>query len=135
MFIPFSDPDFYPSRIPDPDPGSRIQQQQLKRRGKKFVDLPFCSHKYPKIENDCIFEQVKENLCANYSTVSQKIVTKLSKIWVWVPGSGIRDPGFGKKLFRIRDLGSRCQKGTGSRIRIRQAKKVRYCRSDMPAVD
>jgi hypothetical protein len=34
-------------------------------------------------------------------------------------GSGIRDPGSGKNLFRIPDLGSRGQKGTGSRIRIR----------------
>jgi hypothetical protein len=34
-------------------------------------------------------------------------------------GSGIRDPGSGKNLFRIPDPGSRGQKGTGSRIRIR----------------
>jgi hypothetical protein len=32
---------------------------------------------------------------------------------------GIRDPGSGKKPFRIPDPGSRGQKGTGSRIRIR----------------
>ena len=48
---------------------------------------------------------------------TQKIVSKLSKIWVWDPGSEIWDPGF-----EIRDLektypGSRGQKGTGSRIR------------------
>ncbi len=35
----------------------------------------------------------------------QKIVTKLSKIWVWDPGKPIPDPG------------SRGQKGSGSRIR------------------
>ncbi len=29
-------------------------------------------------------------------------------------GSGIRDPGSGKNLFRIPDPGSRGQKGTGS---------------------
>jgi hypothetical protein len=34
-------------------------------------------------------------------------------------GSGIRDPGSGKNLFWIPDPGSRGQKGTGSRIRIR----------------
>jgi hypothetical protein len=45
----------------------------------------------------------------------QKIVTKLSKIWVWDPGSQIRDPGSGKNLFRIPDPVSRGQKGTGSR--------------------
>jgi hypothetical protein len=43
---------------------------------------------------------------------TQKIVTKLSKIWVWDPRSGIR-----KKP--IPDPGSRGQKGTGSRIQIR----------------
>ncbi len=32
-------------------------------------------------------------------------------------GSGIRDPGSGKNLFRILDPGSRGQEGTGSRIR------------------
>jgi hypothetical protein len=42
----------------------------------------------------------------------QKIVIKLSKIWFWDPRSGIR-----KKP--IPDPGSRGQKGTGSRIRIR----------------
>jgi hypothetical protein len=34
-------------------------------------------------------------------------------------GSGIRDPGSGKNLFRIPDPGSRGQKGPGFRIRIR----------------
>ncbi len=46
----------------------------------------------------------------NYRTFTQKIVTKLSKIWVWDPGSGIR-----KKP--IPNPGYRGQKGTGSRIR------------------
>jgi hypothetical protein len=36
---------------------------------------------------------------------TQKIVTKPSKIWVWDPGFGIRDPGTGKNLFRIPDPG------------------------------
>jgi hypothetical protein len=37
------DPDFYPSRIPDPKTGK-------KERGKKIVVIPFfCSHKYHKI--------------------------------------------------------------------------------------
>jgi hypothetical protein len=34
---------------------------------------------------------------------TRKIVTKLSKIWVWDPGSEIQDPGSGKNLFRIRE--------------------------------
>jgi hypothetical protein len=41
---------------------------------------------------------------------TQKLFTKLSKIWVWDPGSEMR-----KKP--IPDPGSRGQKGTGSRIR------------------
>jgi hypothetical protein len=44
---------FYPFRIPTSiHTGSRIQQQQQKRRGEKFVVLPFfCSLKFYKIEN------------------------------------------------------------------------------------
>ncbi len=38
---------------------------------------------------------------------------------IWDPGSEIRDPGSGKNPFRIPDPRSRGQKGTGSRIRIR----------------
>jgi hypothetical protein len=60
----------------------------------------------------------------NYRFFTQKVVTKVSKIWVWDPGFGIRDLGSEiwdpeKNLFRIPDPGSRGQKGTGSRIRIR----------------
>jgi hypothetical protein len=47
------------------------------------------------------FQRIKE-------LFTQKIVTKLSKLWVW-------DPGSGKNLFRVADLGSRGKKGTGSR--------------------
>jgi len=43
---------------------------------------------------------------------TQKIVNELSKIWVWDPGSGNRYP---EKTYS----GSRGQKGTESRIRIR----------------
>ncbi len=59
---------------------------------------------------------------------TQTFVTKLSKIWVWDPESGIRDSGSGIQDpgSEIRDpektysgSGSRGQKGTGSRIRIR----------------
>jgi hypothetical protein len=118
------DPDFYPSRIPDP-------KTAMKDRGeKKFVVIPFFwSHNFTKL-NHFIFEMLKKKIWANFQKIielfTQKIVTKLSKIWVWDPGSGIRDPGSGirdpgsgKNLFRIPDPGSRGQKGTGSRIRIR----------------
>jgi hypothetical protein len=57
----------------------------------------------------------KKNL-ANFQRIvelfTQKIVSKLSKIWVWDPRSGIR-----KKP--IPDPGSRGQKGTESQVRIR----------------
>jgi hypothetical protein len=62
------------------------------------------------------FDVLKKTIWANFQRIielfTQKIVNKLSKIWVWDPGSEIR-----KKP--IPDPGSRGQKGTGSRIRIR----------------
>jgi hypothetical protein len=51
---------------------------------------------------------------------TQKIVTMLSKIWVWDPGSKIRDP---EKP--IPDPESRDQKGAGSRIRIRNTELLK----------
>jgi hypothetical protein len=117
MFIP--DPDFYLSRIPDPrsripDPESRIQNSNKREGWKKICCHNFlCSHKFHKIENYFSFEVLKKKICANFQRFielfTQKIVTKLSKIWVWDPRSGIR-----KKP--IPDPGSRGQKGTGSRI-------------------
>jgi hypothetical protein len=50
---------------------------------------------------------------------TQKIATKLSKIWVWDPGSEIWDPGSGKNLFRIPDPGVKKPPDLGYRIRIR----------------
>jgi hypothetical protein len=47
----------------------------------------------------------------NIELFTQKIVNKLLKIWVWDPGSEIREKP-------IPDPGSRGQKGTGVRIRI-----------------
>ena len=54
---------------------------------------------------------------------------------IWDPRSGIRDSE--KTYFEsgISDPGVKKALDPGSRIRIRQAKNVRYCRSDMPAVD
>jgi hypothetical protein len=81
------DPDFYPSRIPD-----------------------FGS----KNSNYFNFEMQKKKIGANFQRIielfTQKNVTKLSKLWVWDPGSEIR-----KKPFP--DPGSRGQKSNGSRIR------------------
>jgi hypothetical protein len=84
-------------------PGSRIQKQQQKRGVKKiFCHTFLCSHKFHKIENYFSFEVLKKKIWANFQRIkelfTQKIVTKLSKIWLWDPGSGIRkkpipDPG------------------------------------------
>jgi hypothetical protein len=83
------DPDFYPSRIPGH--GSRIPDPKTatKERGKKKVR--------------------KKKIWANFQRIielfTKKIVKTLLKIWSWDPGSGIRDPGSGKNLFRIPDPG------------------------------
>jgi hypothetical protein len=47
---------------------------------------------------------------------TQKIVTKLSKVWVWDPGSGIRDPGSGIRKKSIPDPGARIQGSKRHRI-------------------
>jgi hypothetical protein len=72
---------------------------------------------------------LKKKIWANFQRIKElfpkKIAKKLLKIWSWDPGSGIRDPGSGKNLFRIPDPGSRGQKAPdpGSRIRIRNTGK------------
>ncbi len=104
---------FYPYRILDL--GSRIQKQQQKRGVKKICcHTFFCSHKFPKIENYFIFEMVKNKMWANYQRIIELFTQKLS-LSSQKYGFGIRDPE--KKP--IPDPGSRGQKGTGSRIRIR----------------
>ncbi len=92
-------------------PGSRIQKQQ-----QICCHNFLSSHKFHKIANYFSFEALKKKIWPNFQRIielcTQKIVTKLSKIWILEPGSG-------KNLFRIPDPVSRGQKGTGSRIRIR----------------
>jgi hypothetical protein len=72
-----------------------------------------CSHKFPKIENYFSFQLQKKKFLANFLRIlelfTQKIVTMLSKIWVWDPGSEIRDP---EKTFS----GSRIQGSKRHRI-------------------
>ncbi len=68
--------------IPDLDSGSN---NCTKRRGEKsFCPTIFCSHKYHKIVNNFIFEQVKNIFCQN---TKKTFVIKLSN-----NGFGIRDP-------------------------------------------
>jgi hypothetical protein len=87
------------------DPGSN---NSTKRGGGDiFCPTSFCSYKYHKIVNNFIFKPVKKFFIAktlkNYSTgtvlFTPKFFIKLSKIWVWDPGSGkkpIPDPGLKK---------------------------------------
>jgi hypothetical protein len=112
------DPDFCPSRIPDPKTATN------ERGDKKFFCHTFlCSYKFHKIENYFSFEVLRKKIWANFQRILElftpKIVSKFSKIWVWDPGSEIRDPGCWIRKKPIPDPGSRGQKGTGSRIRIR----------------
>jgi hypothetical protein len=104
MFTRIPDPDF----LPIPDPGSRIPDTKTstKERGeKKFVVIPFfSSHKFHKIANYYSFEMLKTKIWPSFQRIielfNQKFVTKISKIWVWDPGSGInlfRIPGPGVK--------------------------------------
>jgi hypothetical protein len=115
MFIP--DPGSWFLPIPDPDIGSQIQKQ-LQKRGvdKIFCYIIFCNHKFYKMLNYFIFELLKKKVWAKFQRIvelfTQKVVTKLSKIWVWDPGSGIN-------LFRIPDPGVKKAPDPGSRIRIR----------------
>ncbi len=128
------DPDFYPSRIPDlgsrmPDLGSRIPDPKTatKERGeKKFVAIPlYVATKLHKIENYFSFVVLKKKIWANFQRILELFTRKKLSLssqkygfGIWDPGSEIRAPGSGKT-----DPGSRGQKGTGSRIRIRNTDK------------
>jgi hypothetical protein len=107
-------------RILDVYPGSRIlifthpgSKNSSKREESKKIccHTISCSHKFHKIENYFIFEMLKKIIWANFQRIiepfTQKIVNKLSKMWVWDPGSEIGDP---EKIYS----GSRGYKSTGS---------------------
>ncbi len=116
------DPEFYPSRILDP--GSQFQDPKTatKEKGKKiFYHISFGSYKFHKIENYLIFEMPKKKILASFQKIIEFLAKNLS-LTSKTYGFGIRDPRPGiwkKNLFWIPDPGSRGQKGTGSRIRIR----------------
>ncbi len=106
MFIPdpgswfLSIPDTI-SRIPDP-------KTATKERGEKnLLSYLLLEPQISQIINYFIFEMLKKKIWADFQSIiglfTQKIVTKLSKIWVWDPGSEIRDPGVKK----VPDPGSR----------------------------
>jgi hypothetical protein len=82
--------------IPDPKSATKWGVK------KNLLSYLFCSRKFHKIGNYWIFEMLKKNWL-----FTQKIVTMLSKIWVW-------DPGSGKSLFRIPDPGVKKAPDPGS---------------------
>jgi hypothetical protein len=97
------------SRIPDPlHPGSRIPDPKTatKERGEKTF---LCSHKFHKIVN--YFEVLKKKIWANFQTIIEHFIKKIVKKLL---GSGIRDPGSGKNLFRIPDPGVKKAPDPGS---------------------
>ncbi len=69
----------------------------MKDRGeKKLVVISFFGAINVTKLNYFIFEMLKKKIWANFQRIielfKQKIVNKLSKIWVWDPGAEIRDP-------------------------------------------
>ncbi len=113
--------DVYPGSwfLPFPDPGSRIPEPKTAtkdRSEKKFLVIPFyVATNFTKMKIILVLKCWRKNLSQFKRIIehfTQKIVTKLSKIWFWDPRSGIQ-----KK--HIQDPWSRGQKGTESRIRIR----------------
>ncbi len=67
------------------------------RREKNLLSYLFFRAKNFTKLNYFIFKMLKKKIWANFRRIielfTQKIVTKISKIWVWDPVSGIRDPG------------------------------------------
>jgi hypothetical protein len=80
---------------------------------KKFVVITFyVATNFTKLQIYYFsFEGLKKKIWANFQRIielcTQKIVTKLSKIWIW-------DPGSGKNLFRIPDPGVKKAPDPGS---------------------
>jgi hypothetical protein len=103
MFIPNAG-----SRIPDPKTATK------ERSEKKIVVIPFfVATNFTKLK---LFDflNAEENIGPIfkefYNFLPKKTVNKLSKIWVW-------DPGSGKNLFRIPDPGVKKAPDPKSRIR------------------
>jgi hypothetical protein len=82
------------------DPGSKYSN---KREGwKKFFVITFyAATNFTKLQIILVLDCWRKKFGPIFTTIelfTPKIVTKLSKIWVW-------DPGSGKNLFRIPDPG------------------------------
>ncbi len=76
------------SRILDSDPKTATDE----RSEKKFDGIPFYENtNFTKLKIILVLklkEKIWGQFSKNYRTFFKKIVTKLSKIWVWDPGSG-----------------------------------------------
>jgi hypothetical protein len=108
----------YPVRNWDVYPGSRIlifthPGSRISDPGSRILSYRtfLFSLKCHKIEHYFSFEVLKKKIWANFHRIielfTQRIVTKLSKIWV-------RDPGSGKNLSRIPDPGVKKASDPGS---------------------
>ncbi len=105
-------------------PGSRISDPGSKNRNKREGWKKICCHnflcsqKFHKIANYFSFEVPKKKNLGHFQRIielfTQKIVKSSQKY-----GFGIRDPRSRIRKKTIPDPGSRGQKGTRSRIRIR----------------
>ncbi len=107
--------------LPIPDPGSKNSK---KGEGWKnfFVKPYFVATNFTKMKIILFLKCWRKNLgqfSKNYRTFYSKNVNKVSEIWVWDPGSGIRDPGSGKNLLRVPDAGVKKAPDPRCRIRIR----------------
>jgi hypothetical protein len=98
-----SDPDFYPSWIP-------------KEEGEKLVFLPFLATIISKLKAILFLNWKRKNLQFTKICLPKKLSVSSQKY-----GLGIRDPEN-----PIPDHGSRGQKGTGSRILIRNTAVIFY---------
>jgi hypothetical protein len=93
-------------------PGSnKLTTATKEKDGGNLLSYLFCSHQYQKIVNYFSFEQLQNFFGPMhkglYYFLPKELLQKNSKIRVWDPGTGIRDPD---KTYP----GCRGQKGTGS---------------------
>jgi hypothetical protein len=115
LILPIPDPG---SRIPDP--GSRIQKQLQKRGVKKnfFIKHFFVATNFTKCKIILFLNCSRKKFGPNFKELRNFLPKKLSQSFQKYE-FGIRDPRSGIRNKPIPDPGSRGQKGTGSRIRIR----------------
>jgi hypothetical protein len=80
----------------NPEKNAETKEHKTRENCTKKICLTiYCGHKYERIVNNFSFEQVKKfYFCQNtknYRTFyPKKFVIRLSKIWVWDPGSRVK---------------------------------------------